>query len=243
MKKYIVLLFLAFSCMNALHARKGFDREIKQTLFVPKGTWMGGVSFSYMELTGDDYKFLVLDDMGGEGYTFKVSPYVGYFIQDNIAVGARFNYNRTYADIGNIDIDLGDDLNFNISDYKYLEHQYTASGFLRTYMGLGNSKIFGFFNEVRLTYGYGQGKTLSGTGNDQTGTYQTSHHLQIGSVPGLTAFVMNNVAVEVSINLIGLDFKWAEQVTNQVEHSSYRKSSANFKVNIFSINIGVCTYF
>ena len=54
---------------------------------------------------------------------------------------------------------------------------------------------------------------------------------------------MNNVAVEVSINLIGLDFKWAEQVTNQVEHSSYRKSSANFKVNIFSINIGVCTYF
>ena len=121
MKKYIVLLFLAFSCMNALHARKGFDREIKQTLFVPKGTWMGGVSFSYMELTGDDYKFLVLDDMGGEGYTFKVSPYVGYFIKDNIAVGARFNYNRTYADIGNIDIDLGDDLNFNISDYKYLE--------------------------------------------------------------------------------------------------------------------------
>ena len=174
MKKYIVLLFLAFSCMNALHARKGFDREIKQTLFVPKGTWMGGVSFSYMELTGDDYKFLVLDDMGGEGYTFKVSPYVGYFIKDNIAVGARFNYNRTYADIGNIDIDLGDDLNFNISDYKYLEHQYTASGFLRTYMGLGNSKIFGFFNEVRLTYGYGQGKTLSGTGNDQTGDSDNS---------------------------------------------------------------------
>lgn len=242
MKKYLVFFF-AFLCVTAGHARKGFDREIKQSLFVPKGSWVGGVSFSYMELTGNDYQFLILDDMTGEGYTFKVSPYAGYFFRDNMAAGVRLNYNRTYADIGNIDIDLGDDLNFQIADYKYLEHQYTASGFLRTYMGLGNSKIFGFFNELRLTYGYGQGKTLSGTGDDLNGTYQTSHHLQIGSAPGLTAFVMNNLAVEVSINLIGLDFKWADQVTNQVEHRSYRKSSADFKINIFSINIGVCTYF
>ena len=242
MKKYIVFL-LAFLCVTGVHARKSYDRGIKPSLFVPKGTWMGGVSFSYMELTGDDYKFLILDDMGGEGYTFKVSPYAGYFFKDNMAAGVRLNYNRTYADIGNINIDLGDDLELDIADYKYLDHQYTASGFLRTYMGLGNSKIFGFFNELRLTYGYGQGKTLSGTGNDVTGTYQTSHHLQIGSAPGLTAFVMNNLAVEVSINLVGLDFKWAEQTTNQVEHGSYRKSSADFKINIFSINIGVCTYF
>ena len=63
------------------------------------------------------------------------------------------------------------------------------------------------------------------------------------AAPGLTAFVTNNMAVEVSINVVGLDFKWIEQTTNQVEHGSYRQSSADFKINIFSINIGVCTYF
>ena len=72
---------------------------------------------------------------------------------------------------------------------------------------------------------------------------QTSHRLQIGAAPGLTAFVTNNMAVEVSINVVGLDFKWIEQTTNQVEHGSYRQSSADFKINIFSINIGICTYF
>lgn len=82
-------------------------------------------------------------------------------------------------------------------------------------MGLGNSKVFGFFNELRLTYGYGQGKTLSGSDEKATGTYQTSHRLQIGAAPGLTAFVTNNMAVEVSINVVGLDFKWIEQTTNQ----------------------------
>ena len=31
---------------------------------------------------------------------------------DNMAAGVRLNYNRTYADVGNINIDLGDDLTF-----------------------------------------------------------------------------------------------------------------------------------
>ena len=88
----------------------------------------------------------------------------GYFFRDNMAAGVRLNYSRTYADIGSINLDLGDDLTFDISDYKYLEHEYTAAGFLRTYMGLGNSKVFGFLDQLRLTYGYGQGKTLSGVG-------------------------------------------------------------------------------
>lgn len=242
MKKYLIL-FLALSCITSVYARKGYDRNIKPSLFVPKGTWMGGVTFSYTELAGDNYKFLILDDILGEGYTFKVSPYAGYFFRDNIAAGVRLNYNRTYADVGNINLGLGDDLSFEIKDYKLIDHEYTASGFLRTYMGLGNSKVFGFFNELRLTYGYGQGKTLSGTLPDVTGTYQTSHSLQIGAAPGLTAFVMNNLAVEVSINVVGLNFKWVEQINNQVEHGTYRQSSANFKINIFSVNIGLCTYF
>lgn len=242
MKKYLIL-FLALSCITSVYARKGYDRNIKPSLFVPKGTWMGGVTFSYTELAGDNYKFLILDDILGEGYTFKVSPYAGYFFRDNIAAGVRLNYNRTYADVGNINLGLGDDFSFEIKDYKLIDHEYTASGFLRTYMGLGNSKVFGFFNELRLTYGYGQGKTLSGTLPDVKGTYHTSHSLQIGAAPGLTAFVMNNLAVEVSINVVGLDFKWVEQISNQVEHATYRQSSANFKINIFSVNIGLCTYF
>lgn len=241
--KKLTFILLAFLCIAPAYARKSYDRGIVNSLFVPKGTWMGGTTFSYTEMNGDDYQFLVLDNINANGYTFKVSPYAGYFFRDNMAAGLRLGYNRTYGDLGNIDIDLGDDLTFDVSDYKYLEHKYTAAGFLRTYLGLGSGKIFGFFNEVRFAYGFGQGKTTSGTGNDLTGTYQRSHSFQIGIAPGLTAFVTNNMAVEVSVNVMGLDFDWVKQTTNQVEHGSYRKSSADFKINIFSVNLGLCTYF
>lgn len=242
MKIKFAILALFLLCTVTMNAQRGFDREIKSSVYIPKGTWMGGCSFSYAEQINDNYKFLVLKDVDANGYTFKVTPYSGYFFADNMAAGVRLNYTRTYADVGSLSVDLGDDLSFDLNDYEYLEHTFYASGFLRTYMGLGNSKIFGFFNELRLTYGYGQGKDTSGKENDFTGTYQNIHRFQVGSAPGLSAFITNYAAVEVSIDLVGLDFKWTNQTTDQVESGYRRNSSANFKIDIFSLNIGLCFY-
>ena len=108
---------------------------------------------------------------------------------------------------------------------------------------IAKSKVFAFFAEGALTYGYSQGKTISGTGKEATGTYQKVNHFQIGVTPGLTAFVTNNLAVEVSVDVLGLDFRWVNQRTNQVEHGSFRTSAANFNINLFSINLGICSYF
>lgn len=229
-------------CPNLLRAQLDVDRGIKTGLFVPKGAWLGGATISYAENDDNNYKFLVLDDIEANGYTVKLSPYVGYFFKDNVAAGIRATYSRTYINLGNIDIDLGDDMAFKVKDYSYLSHKVQVSGFLRTYMGLGDSKVFGFFNELRLTYGYGQGRTTSGTGHDLTGTFQKVNNFQIGCAPGLAAFVTNYASVEVSIGVLGLDFDWIDQTTNQVEKSSRRKSSADFKIDLFSINIGMTLY-
>jgi len=48
--------------------------------------------------------------------------------------------------------------------------------------------------------------------------------------------------VEVSVGVMGFDFKWIDQTTNQVEQGSSRTSSGNFKINLFSINIGMTFY-
>ena len=109
-------------------------------------------------------------------------------------------------------------------------------------MPIGNSKIFGLFNEVRLTYSYGEGKNSTGSGTEYDGTYQTTNSVQIGIAPGLTAFVTNFAAVEVSMDVMGFDFKWVEQQTNQIETGKRRTSSGNFKINLFSINIGMTFY-
>lgn len=217
------------------------DRGIMQSVFIPKGQWMAGGTVSYSENEQDNLNFLVIKDVSGLGYTFNVSPYVGYFFRDNMAAGIRAGYNRTYLDLGNLDINLGD-LNLSFDDLYYLAHEYEVSSFLRTYMPIGRSKIFGLFNEVRLTYAYGTGKNSTGSGTEYDGTFERSHSLQIGIAPGLTAFVTDWSAVEVSVGVMGYNFKWQKQTTNQIETGSRRTSSGNFKINLFSINIGMTFY-
>lgn len=246
-KKFsIILLFVMLGVVSVMAQSsrrvERIDREVQKAVFIPKGSWMVGGSVSYSEHDEGNLNFLVLKDVEGEGYNFSVSPYFGYFFRDNIAIGGRFAYKRDYLDLGNFDLNLGEDFNISLKDIYYLEHKYEASMFVRTYMPIGRSKIFGLFNEARLTYGYGTGKNSTGSGSEYDGTYQTVQNMQIGFAPGLTAFITNWSAVEVSVGVMGFDFKWLDQETNQVETGKQRVSSGNFKINLFSINIGMTIY-
>jgi hypothetical protein len=241
----IICLFLVSLCATTLCAQTYVDRGIKNGIFVPKGAWMGGCTFSYNEHVSDNIKFLIIDNINSEGYTFKVNPYVGYFIRDNVAVGLRMGYSRTLIDLGTLDVNLGDDLSFKLRNNNYQAHQLSASAYMRTYMAIGGSKVFGFFNDLRLTYNYQQAKFAQPDDNGSDiarGTYQTKNGFQLGCAPGLTAFVTNFAAVEVSVDVVGLNFNWVRQTTNQVETSKMHSSGANFKINLFSVNIGMCVY-
>ena len=232
--KLICLALLCALCVGETWAQRGkramnrIDREVQETVFIPKGTWMAGGTVSYSEHDEGNLNFLVLKNVEGKGYNFGVSPYVGYFFRNNISAGMRFAYHRDYLDLKNFELNL--------------EHKYEVSGFLRTYMPIGRSKIFGLFNEARLTYGYGTGKNSTGTGATYDGSYQTAQNLQIGIAPGMTAFITDWSAVEVSVGVMGFDFKWIDQKTNQIEEGHQRVSSGNFKINLFSINIGMTFY-
>lgn len=240
--KQLLLILLLVCSVPAVAKKDKFDRGIEQKTFIPKGQWMCGASFSYSEHKDDNFKWLILDDVNSVGYTFKVSPVVSYFIRDNIAIGGRLAYSRGLTDLGNISLDLGDDLNFDLSDYK--ERSSTVSGafFIRTYLNLGDSKRFGLFNEARVTYGYGQNKLENGKGDDLTGTHQIKQSLNFGLAPGITCFVNDFTAVEASVDVLGLDFKWTEQTTNQVETGKRTSSGANFKINLLSISLGITFY-
>lgn len=218
------------------------DREVMKAVFIPKGTWMAGGTASYQEHDEDNLNFLVIKDVEGLGYTFSLSPYVGYFFRDNMAAGLRFTYNRTYLDMDNFELNLGEDFNISLDNLYWLEHKYEVGGFIRTYMPIGKSKIFGLFNETRLTYAYSEGKNSTGSNTEYDGTYEQCHSLQIGFAPGLTAFVTNWSAVEVSLGVMGYNFNWTKQVTNQIETGRRRHSGGSFKVNLFSINIGMTFY-
>lgn len=245
MKRLFSLIVLLTCCVaGPASAKKNkYDRGIEMKTFIPKGQWMVGTTFSYSEHVDENFEFLsVLKDIESDGYTFKVTPIVSYFIRDNISIGGRFSYARSNTNLGNLSLELGDDLSFDVENYIATSNTYTAALFIRTYLNLGDSKRFGLFNEARVSYGYSESNSSSGTGVDLSGMYQLKHNLNIGVAPGITCFINDYVAAEASVNVAGLNFNWYDQTKDQVYPGKRTSSSANFKINLLSIDLGIVFY-
>lgn len=220
------------------------DRGALKATFIPKGQWMCGATINYQQWDTESMDMLVLKNMQYNAYTFSGSPFFGYFVRKNLAIGGRYSYTRNNFQLDQFDLDLGEDFNISLSDLRYIGHSHKASMFLRNYMPIGKSKIFAFFTEIDATYAQTISKNSTGRVEEKTydGTFLNTHAVELGFVPGLTAFVTNFAAVECSIGVLGLNYKWGEATANRVEKSEIKSGGANFRFNLFSVNLGMTFY-
>lgn len=217
-------------------------REDASMVFIPKGQWMLGGQVAWNQWNNDNLNYLVLKDINFEGYTFSAGPYFGYFFANNTAIGGRFSYHRYYLNMGEFDLNLGDDFNIGLKDLYYLQHNYESTLFLRSYLPIGKSKIFGLFGEFQLNYTFSEGKNSTGINETFTGVYERVHNLEIGIAGGMAVFLTDYLAAEVMLNVGGYRVKWGEQNTNNIEEGKIVSSGANFRINLFSIKFGVTYY-
>ncbi|MCH5329625.1 MAG: hypothetical protein J1E04_01580 [Alistipes sp.] len=214
-----------------------------KNVFVPRGQWLFSGYASYSTHKNNSYNFLVFDDIDSDGYTFKISPMIGYAIRDNMALGARFIYGRTLLKLDDGKLSLGDeDSGVNIeADYYYsLKHNYSVALVWRQYIPLGRDKRFALFSEMSLSGGGHQTKFAAN--QPLRGTFETGYEFSLGVSPGLIAFISNTMALEVNVGVMGLNFKHSHQVQNRVETADVNTSYMNFSVNILSIGLGVSFY-
>lgn len=211
--------------------------------FVPSGQWITGANFAFSTHTNDNYTVAVIENIESEGYNFRISPMVAYALTDNMALGARFIYSRANLTITNADLKFGDEetgTDIFITDYKAVTHSYTVAAIWRQYIPLGNSRRFAIFNEISL--GVGGTQSIFAADQPVRGTYERGYTLSLGVSPGLMAFATNDVAIEVNVGVMGINYSDIKQVHNQITSGHRRNSSMNFKVNLLSISVGVSFY-
>ncbi len=237
-------LFLFIFCLPVFFGiqAQAFKRDIRQNMFVPKGQWIVGSNISYSEYSGNNYNFLVVEGLTAQGHSIRVSPVLAYVFHDNIAAGGRFRYHRSMTHINEANIVLSDDNKFDLSDAYSLSHTYSGAAILRNYISLGSSKRFALFNEAQFEIGGKQSKVINGKGQDLTGTYETSTEYNLAVSPGLVAFINNFIAVELNIGVLGFSYSHLKQVTDQVEMGDRKTHNASFKINLFSIGLGIALY-
>jgi len=238
----LILCLCGLLCPSTGSAQEQFSRDIEQISFIPKGQWIGGVSVSYSQSDQDNYQFLIFENISGDTYTFKVSPMVMFAFKNNLAAGGRFAYSRSRTRLNSADVVLDSETEYDMDNLYSITHSYTGTGAFRQYLSLGSSTRFGLFNEVQLQLGGGQSKICNGSGEDFTGTYSRHFSLNLGLAPGLVVFLNNYSALEVNIGVLGFNYTKTKLTTDQIYVANMKNSSANFKINLFSITFGVSFY-
>ena len=236
-----ILAVLIVTTMSVV-AQEKFSRGLEMVSFVPKGQWITGLSVSYNQSRQDNYQFLIIENITGDTYTFKLSPMLFYAFQDNLAVGGRMGYRRQKTTLDAANVILDSETSYDMDHLYSISHQYYGTAAFRNYISLGQSMRFGFFNEVQLEVGGGQSKIVSGTGEDLTGTYERMFNINVGLTPGVIMFLSNYSALEVSIGVLGFSYQHTHSVSDQVYIANRHSKQANFKINLFSVQFGVAFY-
>lgn len=246
MKRFFIgfLICIHFLCAynQSLIAQKKWSRDIEQSVFVPKGQWITGVSVSYSVSNQDHYQFLVFENINGDTYSFKVSPMLMYAFKDNLAAGGRFAYSRSRTALDGASVVLGSDTNYDIDNLFAISQDWYGTAAFRNYINLGSSTRFGLFNECQIQVGGGQSKLTNGAGDNLTGTFEKNISLNIGLSPGLVMFLNNYSAIEVNVGVLGFNYSSTKSITDQIYIAHRDRKSANFKINLFSIMFGATFY-
>lgn len=219
-----------------------FERDVETVVFVPKDQWITGLSVSFTQSNQNRYQFLVLENLSGDTYSFKVSPMLAYAVKDDLALGLKFAYQRSLTKLETADIVLDAENDYSVEYLYRLAHNYYATAFMRNYFSIGHSKRFGFFNEVQLMLGGGQSKLTKGSGDSLTGVYERNFTLDVGLAPGLAIFLSDYSAIEVNIGVLGFSYTNTKSVSDRVYVARRKSKSANFRINLFSITFGMAFY-
>ncbi len=241
-KRTILAILIAMCAVLNATSQERFSRNLNSNTFIPKGQWITGVSVSYSQSNNDNYQFFIVEGIDGDTYSFNITPMVCFIFKDDLGAGGKLGYERSRIKLDNADLIIDSDSDYNNENFYRINQEFSAMGIFRNYIGLGNSKRFGFFNEVRLKFGIGESKLTNGTGNDFTGTFEKSYSLGIGVMPGLVMFLTNYSAIELSVGVLGFDYSHTKQTNDQIYIANRDSKSANFRINLFSISFGVAFY-
>lgn len=236
-----MMLVLGTLCAEAQHYDRGYEAE-PSSPFLKKGTWMTGGMLRYSQHINDDFNLAVINDINSTGYNISVNPKMLYMMRDNMGVGLRVSYDRSMLDVSSADLSITD-ISMSARDCYQIQHKYSAYGVYRAYIPLGDSKRIAMFADLLVGGSLKQGKAFNAGGEYVIGTYDRSYALELAVDPGIVAFLTERLAMELSIGIFGVSYKWTNQIRNQVSSGHSGSTSAGFMVNLLSLGVGLSYYF
>ena len=209
---------------------------------ISKGHVYAGATLSLIQANTEDdaLNILIGDVYEAYGYTFTVEAFGGYFFRDAMAIGVRAGYSRTWFDI---DFSILEDLMDVKEHRKYVSNGFFVQPLLKNYLKVLDSRLFYLFNETSIMVEYSYGISQTDNGEDMKKTRNRGWSIEAGINPGICVMVLNRIAFETSVGLLGLSSSIVDVEENNETKSRVVYNVVNFTINLLALKFSLVTFF
>ena len=209
---------------------------------ISKGHAYAGATLSLIQANTEDdaLNILIGDVYEAYGYTFTVEAFGGYFFRDAMAIGLRAGYSRTWFDV---DFSILEDLMDVKEHRKYVSNGFFVQPLLKNYLKVLDSRLFYLFNETSIMVEYSYGISQTDNGEDMKKTRNRGWSIEAGINPGICVMVLNRIAFETSVGLLGLSSSIIDVEENDETKSRVVYNVVNFTINLLALKFSLVTFF
>lgn len=161
-----------------------------------------------------------------------------YALKDDWFIGMGFLWGVTNREGDYEDPNTGD-----VSNIKLHSTSYSLRPFIKNHLPLNANRRFNLVVQTELGFAIDQSIEETNANEIITRKLTKEWSVGLGVRPGLLAFIVNNFAVEASVNIAGIGVTVKE--VNQTDEPDVNVSSANLdlKIDLLQLNLGFIAYF
>jgi hypothetical protein len=204
--------------------------------FTKKGRWMTGgtLSLQFKNTTDKDQLIRYVEE--NKSYEFSVRADGAYAFADYNFAGVALQYGQSGRS-GIYQNTDGDSYNED-----FYGSQYSFTPFLKNLTPLDKKGRFNIITQIEFSNRIDQGITQTVLNDELTRKLSLKYTGLLGVRPGISVFVLRNVAFETTLNVAGVKYSYEKIKTTNLPDAKSETASIDFKIDILQLNIGIFVY-
>jgi hypothetical protein len=204
--------------------------------FTKKGCRLTGGTLSLKMKNTSDQDQLIRYVEANESYDFAIRADGAYAFADQNFAGLALIYGQTKKS-GQYQNGDGE-----IYSEDFFGNQYSFSPFLKNLTPLDKNGRFSIITQIELWNQIEQGITQTILNETVTRKNSLKYTGLLGVRPGISVFVLQNVAFETTLNIAGVKYSYERIKTTAKPDSKTETADIDFKIDILQLNIGIFVY-
>ena len=204
--------------------------------FTKKGRWMTGGTLSLHLKNTSDQDQLIRYVEANETYDFTIRLDGAYAFANQNFAGLALLYGQSKK-TGSYENGDGE-----LYTEDFFATQYSFCPFLKNLTPLDKKGRFNIITQIELWNQIEQGVTQTVLNENVTRKNSVKYTGLLGVRPGISVFVLNNVAFETTLNVAGVKYSYEKIKTTALPDSKTETANIDFKIDILQLNIGIFVY-